>query len=139
MHGVRKVPLSVDQKALKQRERAEKLRKFVAARDAINEKISKGEYDEIGLEISTEILLKNPDYGTLWNYRRIAIENLIKNVQKDEQTEEIDVDSRFLTKELELTAACLMEANPKSYGAWHHRIWTLRRMKKPDLKVEKNH
>lgn len=136
MHGVRKIPLSVDQKVLKQREREDKLRKFVAARDAINAKISKGEYDEVGLQIATEILLKNPDYGTLWNYRRIAIENLTKNLQKDEPTEGLDIDSRFFTKELELTAACLMEANPKSYGAWHHRMWTLRQMKKPDLKVK---
>jgi geranylgeranyl transferase type-2 subunit alpha len=36
-----------------------------------------------------------------------------------------------LKEELELTFQCLQN-NPKSYGAWHHRCWTMLKLKNPD-------
>ncbi|VDK59993.1 unnamed protein product, partial [Cylicostephanus goldi] len=41
----------------------------------------------------------------------------------------------LLGGELFLTQTCL-EANPKSYSAWFHRGWALKRMKNPDFKRE---
>ena len=41
----------------------------------------------------------------------------------------------MLQKEVELTQQCLM-VNPKSYGAWHHRSWSLEHMDKPSWERE---
>jgi len=42
---------------------------------------------------------------------------------------------KALRAELDLTQQCLM-ANPKSYGAWHHRCWSMDQMKRPDWQRE---
>jgi geranylgeranyl transferase type-2 subunit alpha len=56
-------------------------------------------------------LLVNPDPNYLWNFRRELL-------GKDESLLVLD-------KELALTQAALTR-NPKSYGAWFHRKWTIR-------------
>ena len=43
--------------------------------------------------------------------------------------------NKILSKEVDLTQQCLM-ANPKSYGAWHHRCWCLLKMSNPDWAKE---
>ena len=38
--------------------------------------------------------------------------------------------------ELDLTMTCL-QTNPKSYGIWHHRSWTMLQTAQPDWKKGK--
>jgi len=49
--------------------------------------------------------------------------------EKCDAAKEFNSDELWM-KEVELTAQCLM-ANPKSYGAWHHRCYSLDQMKSP--------
>merc|ERR1712038_906838 len=74
--------------------------------------------------------MANPDISTLWAIRKKNIEKEILIL--DDQPEEHD---KILTKGLELTIQCLKE-NPKSYGAWHHRCWSLLKMKNPEWDKE---
>ena len=53
----------------------------------------------------------------LWIFRNI-----------DSTSEEL---SKYWKSELELTMHAL-PSNPKSYGIWHHRCWTMLQMQEPD-------
>lgn len=77
-----------------------------------------GKLDEEGLALTGRLLAANPDYYSLWNYRRNALEALLAGDLSAD-----DADALF-KGELDLTAVALRK-NPKSYYAWHHRKWTV--------------
>ena len=51
--------------------------------------------------------------------------------------EDLESYQKLLEKDLQLTEQCL-RVNPKSYGSWHHRIWILDNLPKPDWNKELN-
>ena len=55
----------------------------------------------------------NPDYYSLWNYRKELI-----------LSSSPAFPSTLFTSELKLTEMCLRK-NPKCYSAWHHRKWSI--------------
>lgn len=75
---------------------------------------------EVPLALTSKLLSVNPDPSHLWNHRR---DLLLSKAESSSSPGggEIDID-----EELSLTAACL-EKNPKAYGAWFHRKWSVRR------------
>lgn len=91
----------------------------------------KGVFDEEGLVLTGQLLSKNPDIYTFWNYRKKALLKIKSN--QDGSTE--DKYESQLLRELELTESCL-EKNSKSYGVWHHRGWSLMQMKNPNYQRE---
>ena len=73
------------------------------------------------LKMTSGVLLANPDITTLWNIRKEMLETILNpaiQFQSHDAT---------LKKELELTVQCLQN-NPKSYGAWYHRCWSMLKM-----------
>ena len=82
-----------------------------------------------------QVLTANPDIHTLWNIRRECVHTLVSSQaragdgteegegESDGDRGEGDGDAAW-RREVELTAQCLI-TNPKSYGAWHHRCYSL--------------
>lgn len=115
VHGQVKIRTSAEQKAARERERAEKLRLYVNEYDnIINNRQS---IDLISLLKQTEnILSEHPDCFTLWNIRREILLKLNEEQQKD-----------YFQKELYTTQKCL-QSNPKSYSCWFQRQWILKEL-----------
>jgi geranylgeranyl transferase type-2 subunit alpha len=88
------------------------------------------EYNEDTFKLTTIILQWNPDYYTIWNYRRILILD-----QVSEESVEIEQKQKTFINEL-LLFLQLIKINPKSYWLWNHRIWCLQTMPKPDWNAE---
>lgn len=87
------------------------------------------DYSEETFKLTTQILQWNPDYYTIWNYRRIILlEKILVDIDVEEQ-------QKVYGKELMLFLQ-LIKINPKSYWLWNHRIWCLQHMPKPDWKME---
>ena len=76
-------------------------------------------HDSETYAVVEKLLLASPDVPTLWNYRREML--LAREAKADG---EMDADET--RAELALTQKCLMK-QPKSYAAWHHRLWIVRR------------
>ncbi|PRD36713.1 UNVERIFIED_CONTAM: Geranylgeranyl transferase type-2 subunit alpha [Trichonephila clavipes] len=128
MHGRLKVKTSEEQAEAKRREQQEKLKVYVAVTGKVFAKREAKEYDDEGLELTARILEKNPDFYTLWNYRREILLSL-KDTKNEEELK------KLILLELDLTQNCL-KMNPKSYSAWHHRFWSMEFNPEGDWKRE---
>ncbi|XP_059690590.1 geranylgeranyl transferase type-2 subunit alpha [Gavia stellata] len=101
--------------AARRRQREEKLRLYRSAMATLLEKRERGELDAEALALTGTVLAANPDVGTCWNLRRCALP---------------PDPADWVPGELAFVGGCL-GVNPKSYGAWHHRGWVLRRAPVP--------
>lgn len=107
----------------KRKEQAIKLKIYQGAMAKIVTKRANNQYDDEIMELTGNVLARNPDINTLWNIRREYLLQL--------KSDKPDVAQERLTKELQLTEMCI-QINPKSYNAWHQRCWTLENMDDPN-------
>ncbi|XP_068245709.1 geranylgeranyl transferase type-2 subunit alpha [Palaemon carinicauda] len=128
MHGRLKIKTTAEQAAEKQKERDEKKKLYLGGLTKAFEKRATKSYDEEGLKLTAQLLTSNPDAATLWNFRR---ETLL-NMKCDDDDE---AWTKLLTGELSMVESCLMK-NPKSYGAWHHRCWIMKKFPSPPWNSE---
>jgi len=128
MHGRLKVKTTEQQEKEKKIERAGKLKVYRQAMDTILNRRKEGLQDEMQLKLSAQVLQSNPDITTLWNIRKQVLLFIFQ------QDLDLKKDVK-LNKELELTQSCLI-TNPKSYGAWYHRTWSLEHMEQPNWSNE---
>ncbi|KAK3518804.1 hypothetical protein QTP70_014890 [Hemibagrus guttatus] len=128
MHGRVKVKSTAQQEEEKRKEREKKLKVYLTVRDAIFKKRTNSELDEEALQLTQQLLASNPDFATLWNYRREILLHL-ETVKEDEEMQ------KLYETELLFIESCL-KVNPKSYGSWHHRGWVSSRLPRPDWKRE---
>ena len=145
MHGRLKVKTTAQQEAERKAQREEKLKTYETAMAAIfehremfknasqNEEMK--EEDNIRIQktlmkMTSGVLMANPDISTLWNIRKEVLEKSL--IELDDKPKEHD---QVLQKELTLTISCLHD-NPKGYGTWHHRCWSMLKMKSPDWQYE---
>uniref|UniRef100_A0A7N6C2V2 Geranylgeranyl transferase type-2 subunit alpha n=1 Tax=Anabas testudineus TaxID=64144 RepID=A0A7N6C2V2_ANATE len=119
-HGRVKIKSTAQQQEEKRKEREKKLKIYVAARDACFSKRKEGVCDDEALQLTQQLLSSNPDFATLWNYRREILMHL--------ETDEVQ---KIYETELSFLESCL-KMNPKSYGSWHHRYWVSARLPQPD-------
>ncbi|XP_061445176.1 geranylgeranyl transferase type-2 subunit alpha isoform X1 [Rhineura floridana] len=123
MHGRLKVKTTEEQAEAKRLEREKKLRRYVTATKAIFEKRKTEQLDKEALELTSQILGANPDFATLWNFRREIFLHL-----EEETPEEVQA---LCKAELAFLESCL-RVNPKSYGTWRHRCWVMEHIPEPD-------
>uniref|UniRef100_A0A4W5NJA3 Geranylgeranyl transferase type-2 subunit alpha n=1 Tax=Hucho hucho TaxID=62062 RepID=A0A4W5NJA3_9TELE len=115
-HGRVKLKSTAQQEEEKRKEREKKLKIYVASRDAIFAKRMEGVLDDEALQLTQQLLSSNPDFATLWNYRREIL---------------LHLETKMYEAELLFLESCL-KVNPKSYGSWHHRGWVSARLPRPD-------
>lgn len=118
-----KVRTSEEVAAAKTKEREEKARMYVALREKIIAKRMQGDASDATLSLTETLLANNPDFSTIWNYRReILLQKLAKATPQE--CEEL------CNAELVFVETCVMK-NPKSYNAWHQRRWILAQSRSP--------
>ena len=133
MHGrVRSVkpPIAAEEAALQKRAAtyAELSRILVQRRKL-------GDHGPETFELIGKMLRSNPDYYTLWNYRKeillykceaegIPLSQALAHKSDSAYRIPLTSSAEVLQVELALTADCIKK-NPKSYGAWYHRQWMI--------------
>eukprot|EP00727_Mastigamoeba_balamuthi_P008175 m51a1_g3979 putative protein geranylgeranyltransferase type ii (325) ;mRNA; f:440411-441715 len=118
MHGVKKVKTDAE----KEQERlAKSLRKISEARVLLDAAMSAHQrrvYSDEALETCAAALTAVPECYALWNYRRMAIDELCPPPQQ--------LPAERVAKELGLLEKCIA-SNTKSYWLWNHRKWVGKR------------
>lgn len=123
MHGRKKVqPSQAEVAAL-----AEKAKNYSLLSAILLQHRTNNDFTKEALDLTTKMLKMNPDFYTLWNYRRDILMSINSNVfQLDNNNTNSKIDSiegnAIRDDELYLSAEGIKK-NPKSYGAWHHRHW----------------
>ncbi|KAI6133905.1 rab-protein geranylgeranyltransferase [Pisolithus thermaeus] len=103
--------------ANKERERSKIAEYLALTNDVISHKKNK-DWSKDTLDATQRLLEKNPEFYTIWNYRRNILLNAIFPNSTTEQINNI------LTDESMLTTMALKE-HPKVYWLWNHRHWCL--------------
>ncbi|KAF6765000.1 rab-protein geranylgeranyltransferase [Ephemerocybe angulata] len=118
MHGVKRAKLTPQAlEARKQKERA-KIQEFLALSEEILQRKQDKDYSEEAFKQTTRLLAINPEFYTVWNYRRAI---LLDGLFTGSSVEQIN---NLLAKELEMTMIAL-KSHPKVYWIWNHRRWCL--------------
>lgn len=126
MHGRVKVRTSAEEAIRKKKEDDLKAKAYRNGMDKILAMRSGSKLDQNLLDLSAKILSVNPDLTTLWNIRRECILKMSAGVEPD---------MSLFDRDLGFTESCL-QIQPKSYGAWHHRVWILENSPNPDWDKE---
>jgi len=110
-----------------------------------------GDTSRQALDLTAKVLRINPDYYTLWNYRREVLlamyggslglckermDGMACTATADQINSEVsstgdrrisaELGSTIRDQELELSKEAIIK-NPKTYSAWWHRIWIMQR------------
>ncbi|KAL1958141.1 hypothetical protein VTO42DRAFT_4996 [Malbranchea cinnamomea] len=117
-HGV---PRSATAANRSQETRQKELQKIEEYKNLVSHVLKKRrEHDcsKEALDKVSELLVKNPEYYTIWNYRRQILQHMFSlAVHSDRVGRLIQEDLEFLFP--------LLKQFPKCYWIWNHRIWIL--------------
>lgn len=130
MHGRLKVKTTKEQeeeRKIKERERAYHFRHLSQKLFGLRTSIKTADSHEEFFKLTSELLLLNPDFYTVWNIRREA---LLEHVSRHPG----EADNVW-RNELSFTIDCLKK-NEKSYSVWQHRIWILSKMPRSEYDTE---
>lgn len=123
MHGRLKVRTSAEEAIRKKKEQDLKAKAYRNGMDKILAMRAADLLDQNLLDLSAKILSVNPDLSSLWNIRRECILKMTQSAGEP--------DPALFDRDLGFTETCL-QVQPKSYGAWHHRVWILENCPNPD-------
>nr|XP_031864456.1 uncharacterized protein CI109_000370 [Kwoniella shandongensis]KAA5531528.1 hypothetical protein CI109_000370 [Kwoniella shandongensis] len=117
MHGVKRSRLTAQAAEAKRLKELSKIESYLAIeQDVLSRKRAKDFSDE-ALGRTTQLLDLNPEFYTIWNYRRTILLSLFPSLSPEEIVS-------HLTSDLRLTTSYLL-VHPKVYWIWNHRKWCL--------------
>lgn len=125
MHGVKR--LTAEKRASKRKESEERAASYRKRSVAALQRRVEKRYDSESLDATAKVVTENPDFTTMWNFRREILIHLHPDPSKDDGEVGASVSATrraACTAEFALTQECL-GYNPKSYPVWHHREWVL--------------
>lgn len=112
-HGVKRKQWTKELLRQKREEDKKKIETYRALVEQMFQLRDNSNYSLEAMQLTTKVLDINPEFNTVWNYRRDIITNMGKLV-----------DEKFWQDELKFTMIQLKKF-PKVYWIWNHRVWIL--------------
>ncbi|KAI0928853.1 hypothetical protein AcW2_004724 [Taiwanofungus camphoratus] len=118
MHGVKRVQYSREALEARKRREQAKLKEYLALTEDVLTKKKNKDWSKGAFDLTTRVLHVNPEFYTIWNYRRnILLRGIFPNCSASEVND-------ILSDDLSLTTTHLKQ-HPKVYWIWNHRRWCL--------------
>lgn len=118
MHGVKRVRQSPEALAAKKEKEQAKLNSYLELTQTVLAKKKSKDWSGEAFDLTTKLLQVNPEFYTVWNYRR---DILLNGTFPRSSPQEIN---DILSSELHITTTALKQ-HPKVYWIWNHRRWCL--------------
>ncbi|KAH6577903.1 hypothetical protein BASA62_000611 [Batrachochytrium salamandrivorans] len=125
-HGQKKVAMTADAQAQRAIREHGKILAYQELCHLVTDLRSRNELTDASLQATTSLLTQNPEFYTIWNFRR----EILSHMHKDMLHSEHDKIQQSCETELKL-ADELLQGAPKSYWVWNHRRWVLEHMPNP--------
>ncbi|KAJ3508676.1 hypothetical protein NLJ89_g5629 [Agrocybe chaxingu] len=116
-HNVKRTRQTAEEREARKRKEQAKIEEFTNLSQMVLSKAD-GDWSQDAFNLTTRLLQVNPEFYTIWNYRR---EILINGTFVKSSPDEV---KSVLTDELAMTMSAL-RAHPKVYWIWNHRRWCL--------------
>ena len=123
MHNVKRRPKGEAEPPAVVKRRQAKVQAYSKLSRLILQLRKAGDYGSKALKLTAKMAMVNPDFYSLWNYRREIIMHKLSNVDQQDAGAKQELLENMCREELVLTADALQKRNPKCYYAWHQRKW----------------
>ncbi|KAK8858834.1 hypothetical protein IAR55_003064 [Kwoniella newhampshirensis] len=117
MHGVKRLRLTPQAAETKRLKELSKIESYLAIEQDVLSRKRVKDYSDEALGRTTRLLDLNPEFYTIWNYRRTILLSLFPSLSPE------DITSHLIS-DLRLTTSYLL-VHPKVYWIWNHRKWCL--------------
>ncbi|KAL1919759.1 uncharacterized protein VTP21DRAFT_1690 [Calcarisporiella thermophila] len=124
MHGRARIKRTPEQEQARREEDAIKIKSYRNLVDQALQRYRSEEYGDDSLALTTKILGQNPDFYTIWNFRRMILCAILEQAIQEEKQKTFERELTFLAQ--------IIRLNPKSYWIFNHRRWCLQNMPTPD-------
>ncbi|EPQ58069.1 rab-protein geranylgeranyltransferase [Gloeophyllum trabeum ATCC 11539] len=118
MHGARRTRQTPEAIAARKQREQSKLKDYLSLTEDVIARRKKSDWSKDSFDLTTRVLQINPEFYTVWNYRR----NIMSYGLFVESSPESIND--LLSDDLSMTTMAL-KAHPKVYWIWNHRRWCL--------------
>ncbi|KAH8117241.1 rab-protein geranylgeranyltransferase [Phellopilus nigrolimitatus] len=118
MHGVKRAPQTTEAREARKRKEQAKLQEYLKLNDDVLARKKAKNWSHESLDLTTRLLSMNPEFYTVWNYRRDILTNGIFFECTPNDVNDI------LNTDLDMTMTFL-RLHPKVYWIWNHRRWCL--------------
>ncbi|KAJ3255385.1 hypothetical protein HK103_006304 [Boothiomyces macroporosus] len=120
LHGQKREHQTEEQKRIKFEAEKEQIKEYNDLDLLLLQNRKDREHTDEALVRTTKMLSINPEYYSIWNYRREILSSLFQNMDSEER-------QAILKQDISLIDSLLLRA-PKSYWVWNHRRWVLDNM-----------
>ncbi|GES61790.1 geranylgeranyl transferase type II alpha subunit [Aspergillus terreus] len=123
-HGIPRYNVQERTEAARQQE-LRKIEKYQELDRSVHEKIANHEYTTETLRQISDLLTKNPEYYTVWNYRRQVLQHeFSKAAEAGSNETAVDEIAALVKQDLQFLIP-LLRSFPKCYWIWNYRLWLL--------------
>ncbi|KAE8352366.1 hypothetical protein BDV28DRAFT_135247 [Aspergillus coremiiformis] len=123
-HGIPRYSLKEKSEEARQQE-LRKIEKYQELDQWVRGKIAERQYTPETLQKISELLTKNPEYYTVWNYRRRVLQHGFSQATSSDLGEAAADQITVLIKNDLLFLIPLLRSFPKCYWIWNYRLWLL--------------
>ncbi|KAJ5195369.1 uncharacterized protein N7498_008807 [Penicillium cinerascens] len=122
-HGVRRFKL-VEKTPEQRQQELQKIEEYKSLESSVSEKVAEQDFTADTLKKISDLIGRNPEYYTVWNYRRQALRHQFSETENSTEENASVVIADLIRNDLTFLIP-LLRSFPKCYWIWNYRLWLL--------------